>query len=318
MSVPHAVSLDDYVGQSDACVAIGVFDGVHRGHHRVLAQANSDAQGRGLISLALTFDPHPAALLAPEYAPRHLSTLSQRLAWMTEPGLAQVAVVAHFDRAFAALTPRQFVENVLVEKLRARQVRVGADFRFGFKRAGSVMDLESMGESHGFHVHIVHAVSRSGERVSSTGIRQLVEDGDLEHAAVLLGRPFTLRGTVVRGKQLGRTIGYPTANVEPEIERLILPADGIYAGYAVNAPSDVPIRAAISVGTNPTTDGSSNVRKVEAFLMDGFSGDLYGKQIDLRFGARVRDVARLDGIDALKSQIAVDVAEIERLIERIG
>ncbi len=305
-------TLETYIPTSSGAVSIGVFDGVHRGHQAVLRQTRQIADEENLTAIALTFDPHPMDLVAPARSPAYLCSLSQRATWLTEPGLASEVVVARFDNEFAALSAKQFVEDVLVGKLNAKRIRVGADFRFGKDRQGSVMDLESMGETNGFKIDIVHSVSRGGERISSTRIRSLVAEGDTETAAVLLGRSFTLRGTVVAGKGLGRTIGFPTANLQPEEARQLLPASGIYSGYAA-LPDGSHYRAAISVGTNPTTDGGSVVRKVEAYIMDGFDEDLYGSVLDIRFGAKIRDEQRFDSLELLVSQMHHDVELIAQI-----
>jgi riboflavin kinase/FMN adenylyltransferase len=306
----------DWTTDRPTCVAIGIFDGVHLGHQQVLREARRSADEAGLAAVGLTFDPHPAELLAPERAPQYLCSLSQRIEWMTEPGMCHDVVVAPFDRAFASLTAREFVESVLVERHRARIVRVGADFRFGRNRAGSVMDLESMSETLGFRVEIVHAVARDGERVSSTGIRAQVAAGDVAGAGKLMGRNFCIRGTVVAGKRLGRELGYPTANIRPEVARQLLPATGIYAGYASVAGAGHPVRAAISVGTNPTTDTGAPEVKLEAYLMDDFNGQIYDQTLDVRFVRRIRDEKRFDSLDALAEQIGRDVAAVESLLDR--
>ncbi len=312
--------LNNYSAPGPTCVAIGVFDGVHLGHQRVLAECRAAAEQIGLTPVGLTFDPHPAMLLAPERAPEYLCSLSQRVGWMAGPNGVEQVVVAQFDRAFAALSAREFVEQVIVGRLRAREVRVGADFRFGYGRQGSVMDLESMGGRYGFTVSLVHAVARENARISSTQIRSLVASGVMGKAATLLGRPFTLRGTVIAGKRLGRTLGYPTINLKPKIKPQILPKNGVYGGYARlgAASSGQIVRAAISVGTNPTTDAGDSSRKVEAFLMDGFSADLYGQQVDLSFTARIREELKFDGLPALVAQMDDDIQQIEGLVPIAG
>ncbi len=316
-----ATILDNYKPAGPAAVAIGVFDGVHLGHQAVLRGMRVRADEQGLVALGLTFDPHPAAYLAPERAPALLSSLSQRTEWMVAPGLAASVVVAPFDESFAALSARQFVEDVLVKRLSAREVWVGADFRFGRGRQGGVMELESMGEQFGFSVNVARTVASSGERISSSWARTLVERGEMESVAPLLGRPFTLRGVVVHGKQLGRTIGYPTANLQPDEPLQLLPANGVYAAWASLRGAGTsrhaqgqPIRAAVSVGTNPTTDGINTTRKVEAFLLEGFDADVYGQPIDLRFARRIREERHFGSLDALIEQMAGDVTEIETLL----
>lgn len=299
---------------SDSCVTIGVFDGVHRGHLAVLRATAKSAQGGGVKAVALTFDRHPAELLAPQHAPTYVASLEQRLEWLSAvEGLDSVVVVA-FNLSFANMTPRQFVENVLVQKLDTREVLVGADFRFGKNRAGSVMDLEAAAETHGFTVTIVHPIATEGERVSSTRIRELIVSGSMEAAERLLGRPVTLRGTVAEGKRLGRTIGFPTANLALQEPRQAIPAHGVYAGRVTILGAETGLPAAVSVGANPTTDGDSAPTGIEAYIMGGFDRDIYGHAIDIEFVACIRQQRKFDSLEALTTQITADVAAIAELL----
>ncbi len=294
-------------------VAIGVFDGVHRGHQEILKQTVREARSQGLAPVALTFDIHPGELFAPEKSPPYIASLSQRTALMAEygGGLSAVAV-ARFDRAYASLSPEAFVTDILETRLGAWHVLVGADFRYGRHRAGSVTTLLEAGARCGFTVTVVPPILIYGDRVSSTQIRGLVAEGNLPAARDLLGHPFVVEGVVTHGKQLGRTLGYPTANLRPTQPSQLLPGNGVYAAYA-RLQSGQTVRAAVSVGTNPTTDTDNN-RKVEAFLMDGFSGDLYGQKFALDFREKVRGEQKFSSLDALVAQMALDVAGIgERL-----
>ncbi len=294
-------------------VAIGVFDGVHRGHQEILKQTVREARSQGLIPVALTFDIHPGELFKPEQSPPYIASLTQRAALMDAYGGGiETVAVARFDRAYAALSPEAFVTDILEAGLGAGHVLVGADFRYGRHRAGSVTTLLEAGARCGFTVTVVPPILIHGERVSSTQIRGLVAAGDLPAAADLLGHPFVVEGTVGYGKQLGRTLGYPTANLIPAQPRQLLPGNGVYAAYA-HVASGQTIRAAVSVGTNPTTDTDNN-RKVEAFLMDDFTGDLYGQAFALDFREKVRDEQKFSSLEALVSQMALDVSGIaERL-----
>jgi riboflavin kinase / FMN adenylyltransferase len=219
-------------------LTVGNFDGVHRGHRVLVARTVEAARKRGLRAVALTFDPHPAAVLRPEGAPALLQSLPERIAALEALGIAHVEVLA-FDAALAALSPEDFVERVLVERLAARHVVVGANFRFGNRAAGDVALLESLGARRGFAVERVDLVAAGAGPVSSSAIRSLVADGDVEGAAHLLGRPFALTGPVVRGDGRGRGLGIPTANVAIAPGRA-LPADGVYAGWAHTAADAVP------------------------------------------------------------------------------
>jgi riboflavin kinase/FMN adenylyltransferase len=272
-----------------------------------------EAQSQELTPVALTFDIHPGELFAPAQSPPYIASLTQRAALIeTYGGGIEAAAFVQFDHAFAALSPETFVTDVLEGRLGARHVLVGADFCYGKGRAGTVTTLLQAGASCGFTVTVVPPILIHNQRVSSTQIRGLVAAGDLPAAIELLGHPFVVEGMVGYGKQLGRTLGYPTANLVPIQPRQLLPGSGVYAAYA-ELESGQRVRAAVSVGTNPTTDTDGG-RKVEAFLMDGFTGDLYGQKLSLDFRRKVRDEQKFDGLDALITQMAADVAGIaERL-----
>ncbi len=297
----------------NTAVAIGVFDGVHRGHQEILRQTAREARSLGLTPVALTFDIHPSALFAPDHAPLNIGTLSQRAHWMdTLGGGMALMVVARFTPVFAALSPASFVADVLEGQLGAKHILVGADFCYGKGRAGTVTTLLGAGARQGFAVTVVPPILRHGVRVSSTQVRILVAEGNIPAAADLLGHPFMVQGNVVPGKQLGRTLGYPTANLQPLLARQALPAHGVYAARAHLHDGRI-VSAAVSVGVNPTTD-MDNARKIEAFLMDGFAEDIYGQAFALEFVAKVRDEARFDSLDALVTQMGRDVAQINSLL----
>ncbi len=297
----------------DTAVAIGVFDGVHRGHQEILHQTVREARSQGLTPAVLTFDIHPSELFAPNASPSYVASLERRARLIERYGGGIEAVgIARFDRAFAALSPEAFVADVLKAKLGARHVLVGADFCYGQGRAGTVTTLLGAGARSGFAVTVVPPVLIDSERVSSTQIRGLVGEGDLPAARGLLGHSFVLEGTVVTGKQLGRTLGYPTANVSPLGPRLLVPGDGIYAAYALLADGRA-VRSAVSVGTNPTTDTDGG-RKIEAYLMDGFAEDLYGQRLSLDFHEKIRDTQKFDGLDVLMAQMARDVEQIASIL----
>lgn len=300
--------------RQNTAVAIGVFDGVHRGHQEILKQTVREARSQGLTPIALTFDIHPGELFAPDQSPPYIATLGQRSALIEQfgGGIEEVWTV-RFDRHFAALSPEVFVADILEGKLGARHVLVGGDFCYGQGRSGTVTTLLGAGARNGFAVTVLPPILIQGERVSSTQIRRLVAEGDLPAARHLLGHPFVLPGRVGRGKQLGRTLGYPTANLTPSFPRLLLPGDGVYAAYAL-LPDGRNIRAAVSVGTNPTTD-SDGGRKVEAFLMDGFAADLYDTALELDFREKLRDEQKFDTLTALTAQMARDVAQVGLRLE---
>jgi len=293
----------------DTVVAIGVFDGVHRGHQEILRQTVREARSQGLSPIALTFDIHPSELFAPDQSPPYIASLAQRMELIdTYGGGIEAVAVARFDRTFAGLSPADFVADILEGRLSARHVLVGADFCYGKGRAGTVTTLLGAGSIKGFAVTVVPPILLGGERVSSTQVRGLIAGGGVPAALTLLGHPFVVQGIVGQGKQLGRTLSYPTANLIPAQSRQLLPGNGVYAAYAC-LPDGRRVRAAVSVGTNPTTD-TDGERKVEAFLMDGFAEDLYGQPLGVDFRQKIRDEARFDSLEALVAQMARDVAQI--------
>jgi len=296
-----------------AAIVLGNFDGVHRGHQALIETARRLADNTGGEVVALTFDPHPARLLAPALAPPLIVSLDRRAELLGEAGV-DVVVVEPFTRAFAAIEAEAFGAEVLGRDLRAAHVVVGYDFSFGKGRRGDTTMLGELGERHGFGVSIVRRVSIHGLTCSSTKVREFVLEGRVEGAAVLLGRPFEITGTVVRGAGRGRGIGFPTANVQGEAE--LLPKAGIYAARAQlldDAGAVVASHvAALSVGTNPTFVAGGGLT-VEAYLLD-FDGDLYGRRLRLQLIERLRDELRFDSLDALTTQIAADVARTRELV----
>jgi riboflavin kinase/FMN adenylyltransferase len=312
MEIYHGI---DGLRLTDTAVAIGVFDGVHLGHQAVLSGAASMARSVGLRAVALTFDIHPAVLLAPDKAPPSICTVPQRAELIRQyGGGVDAVVIVSFTREFASLSPDDFVKSVLVDRLGARHVFVGSDFRYGHNRVGDGQTLTAEGAEYGFTVDVIEPIVVDGERVSSTRVRSLVQEGAVLPALRLLGHDLSIAGTVVHGKKLGREIGFPTANLTPLDPRQLLPADGVYAGYA-DLPDGRRFRTALSVGTNPTTD-SDGARKVEAYLMDGFDGDLYGAEISLSFRDRLRGQVEFRGLAPLIELIANDVATIDGLLPR--
>ena len=287
-------------------VAIGKFDGIHRGHQAILARIRETAERDGLRPVVFTFENHPLSLLRPERCPVPLMSPAQRLDAFAEAGI-HTCVMVEFDDAVASIPAEDFVREVLVERLHARHVILGADFRFGHGGAGDAALLRELGARHGFTVEVVDWVTDPGlGQVSSSRIREAVSAGDVEAAARMLGRPPAVRGEVVHGDARGRELGFPTANLGGT-EGLV-PADGVYAGWAVRAGGRHA--AAISVGNNPTFTPDEQSR-VEAYLLD-FDGDLYGERIELRFTARLRATERFDSLEALVAQMHADVAEARR------
>jgi riboflavin kinase / FMN adenylyltransferase len=275
-------------------VAIGIFDGVHAGHQEIIAEAAK----HGEVTV-LTFDPHPTSIFAPERTPSVLAPLQDRIALLKAAGASDV-VVLPFTREFSSLTPDQFIEEILIDQLHASHVTVGENFTFGHKAAGNVETLKNSGKSFG--VSSVQLAENRGSPVSSSRIRTLIVDGDIERANELLTRRFYLRGPVVHGEKRGRTIGYPTANIGLT-EYATIPADGVYAGWLEVGADRWP--AAISIGTNPTFPGVRG-RQVEAYALDESGLDLYDQEAKLEFGWRLRDTLKFDGLDPLLVQMKAD------------
>ncbi len=299
---------------NDTAVTIGAYDGVHRGHQAVLAEVRRLADERGLPTVLVTFDRHPAAVVRPESAPRLLTDLDQKLEVLAATGHVDYTVVLTFDAARAAQEASEFVTDVLGGLLAARLVVVGRDFHFGRGRRGTVGLLAEMGATLGFDVVGLQLVEVPGidGPVSSTAVRRRVVEGDVAGAAALLGRPFELRGVVEAGDgRGGRQLGFPTANVAvaPEIQ---VPADGIYAGW-YERPERSVHAAAISVGRRPTFYDRAESSVVEAYLLD-FDGDLYGQPARLRFVERLRGEERFDSVDALVAQMALDVDATRKVL----
>jgi riboflavin kinase/FMN adenylyltransferase len=293
-------------------LTIGVFDGVHAGHQALLAAAKEAGTATGSVAAALTFDPHPSAVFAPSRVPPLLGTLDERAALLRQYGAEEV-IVARFDRGFAAQTPEEFIQSILLDRLRVRAVIVGDDFRFGRDRAGNLELLRTFGERFGFAVRVVPPVFVNGVPARSTTIRQMLSGGEVAEAARLLGRPYSLSGTVVHGKQLGRTLGFPTANLAAA-PNLLIPSEGIYAGRAHLPRTGETFRAAISIGTNPTVTPDNPLRTVEAYLMDGFDRDLYDRPLTIEFLHRLRGTEKFDSLDALVAQMRRDVEQARRLV----
>jgi riboflavin kinase/FMN adenylyltransferase len=292
-------------------VTIGNFDGVHLGHQHVLSRARETAAETGaLIVVAVTFDPHPIAVLRPEHAPPVLTSIETRARLLDEAGVDAVLVVP-FDRDVAAWTPEEFVDRIIVDALHARAVVVGANFRFGNRAAGDVALLRDAGKERDFEVEGI-ALDGGPQVWSSTYVRQCLATGDVTGAAEALGRPFVVRGVVVRGDQRGRSLGFPTANV-PTSPAEAAPADGVYAGWLTRRDTGERFPAAISVGTNPTFDGERE-RRVESYVLDRTDLELYGVEVEVAFVDRLRGMVRFDGVDALVETMRDDVRRARELL----
>jgi riboflavin kinase/FMN adenylyltransferase len=293
---------------SGCAVAIGNFDGVHLGHQALIRTARARAAELGVAAAVLTFEPYPREFFDPANAPARLMRLREKIATLAMLGVDRL-VVARFDARLQRQRPDEFVENVLVGGLGARHVVVGEGFRYASRREGTVETLCAAGRRLGFGVDAVPAVAVDGERVSSTRVRAALDAGDLTLARRLLGRDFRLSGRVIRGRQLGRTLGYPTANVRLHREKI--PLAGIYA-VRVGGIAPQPLDAVVSLGTRPTIEGGGEPL-LEVHVFD-FEGDLYGRRLDVDFVAKLRDEARFESLDALVHQMNDDARRARAIL----
>lgn len=304
-------------GAGPSVVTIGNFDGVHRGHARVLGRLIDLAAERDAISVAITFDPHPAQVHRPEQAPPLICGLTDRLDLLEGTGLDAVLVLP-YSLEFAQATPRDFVATYIVEALGATVVAVGRDVRFGLDNSGSLATMIELGEEFGFTVEVIDDVGTAGDaRWSSTVVRELLLDGDVAGAATVLGRAHRLRGVVVHGDARGRDLGFPTANLSQDAQGMV-PADGVYAGWVLRPEQGAgePLPAAISIGTNPTFEGCQ--RRVEAYVLDRTDLALYGEEILVEFVERLRPTLRFDGLEALVVQMHADVVRARDILGVAG
>ncbi len=293
------------------CCAIGMFDGVHLGHQQVIRQAVSDAHQLEAASLCVTFDQHPAKVIAPERAPRLIQNLSQRLAAIEALGV-EAALVLPFDEVMSQIPAEAFIRGLHVDLGRIHSICVGAHFAFGHGRDGNLELLQQLGQDMKFIVHGLSNLSLDGETVSSTRIRAAIAEGQLDAAGQMLGREYALASEVIKGDQRGSELGFPTANLD--ITDLCTPRKGVYAAHAeVNGATH---RAAVNIGLRPTVAETEPTLHVEAHLLD-FEGDLYGEVLTLTFVGKLRDEKPFDSLDALKAQIEKDIVQARYLFTQL-
>ena len=286
-------------------MTLGNFDGIHRGHQALIGAVVTEAKNLGLVSLVLTFEPHPLKVLAPERAPRMLLAHKDKMQLLQALGV-DIVVIQKFDLSFAKLSAAEFVRTVLVDRLKARKVWVGKDLRFGQGRKGGVADLARWGSELGFTVGTVEPVLVGGERVSSSHIRELVSNGQVDRVESMLGRYYFLSGRVIGGQRRGRDLGFPTANISTRAE--VLPLDGIYATlFQLGQRQYLSVS---SIGVNPTF--GAGPRTVESFILN-FNRDIYGEAVNLSFVRRIRAEQRFDSVDGLVSQIQRDVDDAKAI-----
>ena len=293
-------------------LALGNFDGLHRGHLKIIERVKRGAVEHGGVAMAMTFDPHPPRVVRPNKAPPLLMTKQQRLNALAEAGLRCVAVV-RFTRELSMWEPEMFVRAVLVEWLRVAEVWVGANFLFGHERSGNFSLLRTLGQRYGFRAEKIDPVRYKEFVVSSTRIRRLLDEGRVDEAGVLLGHAYTIGGTIVEGKRRGRELGFPTANLDTVNE--LIPPHGVYATTLTLA--GVVHAAVTNIGMNPTFgDGSKTT--IETYVLQYQGGELYGREVQLGFVLRLRDERRFPDVDALRAQIEADARRAERLFTRLS
>ena len=292
-------------------LALGNFDGMHRGHLKIIERVRRGAEERGATAVAMTFDPHPSKIVRPDKTPPLLMTHPQKLDALARAGMHGVAIV-RFTPALAQWDPERFVRTVLVEWLHVSEVWVGANFLFGHDRAGNFSTLRSLGARYGFRAEKIDPVRYKDFVVSSTRVRRLITEGRMDEAGALLGHYYTIGGTVVQGQHRGKGLGYPTANVCADNE--LIPPSGVYATTASVDGAAFP--SVTNIGTRPTFEEGQEI-VIESHVLD-FDKDLYGAKLKLGFVQRLRDEKKFDGVDALKAQIDADRARARDLFDRMG
>lgn len=281
-------------------LTIGNFDGIHLGHQRLFGLLREKARALGLPSTVLTFEPHPREYFMPERAPARLASMREKLIGLAEAGVDR-AVVVRFDHHFAALGAEDFIERVLVRGLGTRHLYIGDDFRFGARRAGGFEQLLEGGRRLGFRVESMPTLELDGERISSSAVRAALIDGRMDHAARLLGHPYSMAGRVMHGDKIGRTLGFPTANIQLRHRRL--PLTGIFA-VGVEGLAERPLAGVASIGVRPTVTDAGRA-SLEVHLLD-FQGDCYGAHLRVSFLHKQREEVKYASLDLLRAQIARD------------
>lgn len=304
-------------GAGPHVVTIGNFDGVHLGHQAILRELRAASARLGVPACVVTFEPHPREFFSPHAAPTRLTSLREKCELLERHGVAR-AQICRFDQSFARLSAAAFIERVLVAGLQARWVMIGEDFRFGARRGGDIGHLREAGRTAGFEVHAMPTVTSApaegmAARVSSSALRELLSAGAVERAQTLLGRPYSISGRVMHGDKLGRTLGFPTANVQLRHNRP--PLTGIYA-VTVDGLGSAPLPAVASMGVRPTVTSSGEMR-LEVFIFD-FDRDIYGHHVRVDFLTRLRDEEKYDDLETLKARIAQDCADARAYFARAG
>jgi riboflavin kinase/FMN adenylyltransferase len=306
MNIIHAAK-DLKAGKRKVCLAIGFFDGVHLGHQQIIRQTIADARQHEGVVLVVTFDCHPNTVVAPVRVPPLIYSLPQKLRTIESLG-AHTLLLIHFDKPFSEQPGDTFVRTLVRDLGGIQSLCVGSNFVFGHKRGGNVELLKKLGQELKFAVHGMASVALDGEPVSSTRVREAISTGDLDSASQMLGRAYSLAGTVIRGDRLGHEIGFPTANLDASGRAL--PPNGVYAVhteiFGTNKPSSY--RGVLNIGLRPTVADKNPQRRVEVHLLD-YQGELYEKEIELTFVEKLRDEKKFPSLDALREQIGRDIQE---------
>ena len=292
------------------CLAIGVFDGVHLGHQRVIGQARDDARAADGTAAVLTFDPHPMRVLQPDKAPLLLTSTEHKLALIAKLGV-DACLLLTFDKPFSLTPPEQFIDAVARQTNQLLEICVGTRFRFGHNRAGDVRLMEALAPQYGFVAKEIKSVMIGEEMISSTAVRQHVLNGRLDRVAAMLGRSFSILGTVEPGDHRGRELGFPTANLNPRNE--VLPPDGVYAVRVIIGSEQ--FGGVANIGMRPTFAGAQPLRMLEVHILD-FTRELYGQNVEVLFLSKLRDEQRFASAEALKTQIAADICEARKVLGR--
>jgi len=293
-------AIQEFSSPAGTIVTLGTFDGVHKGHKSLLDKLISNGKALGCETVVLTFFPHPRMVLQPDADVKLLNTMDEKAALLEDFGIDNL-IIHPFSHEFSRLTAQDFVKDILVTRLNARKIIIGHDHRFGRNRTATTQDLVRMGEELGFEVEQVSALEVGEVSVSSTKIRNALLEGDLDTSNSYLGYPYFITGTVITGKQLGRTIGYPTANINVLQTYKLIPAQGVYAVSSVI--NGATIYGMMNIGTRPTINGTGQTIEVNFF---NFDANIYGAQLKVSLHHRLRSEQKFDGLDALKAQLAKD------------
>jgi riboflavin kinase / FMN adenylyltransferase len=307
-------SISDFKCKSKTIATIGTFDGVHIGHKKILEKLTSNASKSNYESLVLTFFPHPRTVLQEGTEMKQLNTIDEKTVLLDKIGIDHL-VIHPFDKEFSRLTAEDFVKNVLVDQFNIAKIIIGYDHRFGRNRTADINDLIEFGEKYSFDVEQISVEEINDVSVSSTKIRNALNNGDVTLATIFLDYQYSINGTVIRGKQLGRTIGFPTANIHISEDYKLIPKDGV---YIVSCEIDSEKHyGMMNIGTNPTTDSTNQKQKIEVHLFD-FNQDVYEKSIKVSFIKRIRDEQKFESIDALKNQLALDKTNATTYIQNLN